>query len=120
MKRIQILLLMTCFAFVSAYAQSQATYTHPWMKKRVAYFGDSITDPNNKASRLKYWSYLQEWLGITPFVYGKSGRQWDDIPRQADMLQKEHGDSVDAIMIFMGTNDYNNGVPIGDWYETKN
>ena len=89
---------------------------HPWKGKKVAYFGDSITDPNIKASKVKYWGFLQDWLGITPYVYGVSGRQWNDIPRQADQLQKEHGDDFDAILIFMGTNDYNNGVPIGEWY----
>ena len=77
---------------------------HPWQGKRVAYFGDSITDPRNKASKKKYWTFLQEWLGITPYVYAKSGRMWDDIPRQAEECMKEHGDSVDAIIIFMGTN----------------
>ena len=92
---------------------------HPWTGKRVAYFGDSITDPRNKGSRRKYWGFLQEWLGITPWVYAVSGRQWDDIPRQADKLYTEHGDSADAILIFMGTNDYNNGVPLGEWYEVK-
>ena len=89
---------------------------HPWKGKRVAYFGDSITDPRNKASNTKYWGYLQDWLGITPYVYGVSGRQWNDIPRQADKLQAEHGDDFDAILIFMGTNDYNKGVRIGEWY----
>ena len=89
---------------------------HPWKGKKVAYFGDSITDPRIKASKVKYWGFLQDWLGITPYVYGVSGRQWNDIPRQADLLQKEHGDDFDAILIFMGTNDYNNGVPIGEWY----
>ena len=92
---------------------------HPWFCKRVAYFGDSITDPRNKASKKKYWTFLQEWLGITPYVYARSGRMWDDIPRQAEECMKEHGDSVDAIIIFMGTNDYNNGVKIGDWYTEK-
>ena len=89
---------------------------HPWKGKKVAYFGDSITDPRIKASKVKYWGFLQDWLGITPYVYGVSGRQWNDIPRQADLLQKEHGDDFDAILILMGTNDYNNGVPIGEWY----
>ena len=89
---------------------------HPWKGKRVAYFGDSITDPRVKASKTKYWGFLEEWLGITPYVYGVSGRQWNDIPRQADKLKEEHGDDFDAILIFMGTNDYNKGVPIGDWY----
>ena len=94
-------------------------YAHPWMQKRVAYLGDSITDPKNKAASKKYWYYLQQWLGITPWVYGISGRQWNDIPRQVEQLHQEHGDSVDAIVVFIGTNDFNDGVPIGEWYELK-
>ena len=93
------------------------TFQHPWAGKRVAYFGDSITDPNTIPSATLYWGYLQQWLGITPFVYGVSGREWNDIPRQADELQKEHGDDVDAILIFCGTNDYNNSISLGEWYE---
>ena len=92
---------------------------HPWKGKRVAYFGDSITDPRNSGSKKKYWGFLEDWLGITPSVYGVSGRQWNDIPRQAQKLQEEHGDSVDAILIFIGTNDYNAGIPIGEWFEEK-
>ena len=69
---------------------------HPWKGKKVAYFGDSITDPNIKASKVKYWGFLQDWLGITPYVYGVSGRQWNDIPRQADKLQKEHAIDFDG------------------------
>ena len=93
--------------------------THPWQGRRVAYFGDSITDPRNKASKDKYWSLLQQWLGITPYVYAVSGRQWNDIPRQAEQLRKEHGDDFDAILILIGTNDYNAGVPIGKWYDER-
>ncbi len=92
---------------------------HPWEGKTVAYFGDSITDPRNKAADSKYWNYLKEWLGITPYVYAVSGREWNDIPRQTHMLQEEHGDDFDAILIFMGTNDYNNAVPLGRWYDEK-
>ncbi len=96
---------------------SQAIIAHPWSGKRVAYFGDSITDPRTRGAKKKYWGFLQDWLQITPLVYGVSGRQWDDIPRQANKLREEHGDDFDAILIFMGTNDYNNAVPIGRWYE---
>ena len=92
---------------------------HPWQGKRVAWFGDSITDPRNKAAKKKYWGLLADWLGIESYVYGVSGRQWNDIPRQTDQLLKEHGQAVDAIIIFMGTNDYNNGVPIGQWWEER-
>ena len=113
------LLILTLTALLCGAVNAQGTFTHPWMQKRVAYFGDSITDPRNNGSKLKYWNFLQDWLGITPYVYAVSGRQWNDIPRQADKLRSEHGDSVDAILIFIGTNDYNNGVPIGEWYEEK-
>ena len=98
---------------------AQLMFPHPWQGKRIAYFGDSITDPRNNASKKKYWTFLGEWLGTTPYVYAVSGRQWNDIPRQADKLMAEHGDTVDAIVILMGTNDYNNGVPLGKWYEEK-
>lgn len=92
---------------------------HPWRGKKVAYFGDSITDPKNKASDNKYWNLLNQWLGITPYVYAVSGRQWNDIPRQADQLMKEHGTDFDAILVFIGTNDFNAGVPIGEWFTEK-
>lgn len=115
-------LLRTLFvgiALFTATAANAQTFEHPWKGKKVAYFGDSITDPRNKASKNKYWTYLQEWLGITPYVYAVSGRQWNDIPRQAKQLEEQHADSVDAILIFIGTNDYNAGVPIGKWYTEK-
>lgn len=93
---------------------------HPWQFARIAYFGDSITDPDNHASKTKYWKYLEEWLHTASYVYGVSGRQWDDVPNQADSLYKQHGNEFDAILIFMGTNDYYADLPIGIWYtETK-
>ncbi|MDE6491200.1 MAG: SGNH/GDSL hydrolase family protein [Muribaculaceae bacterium] len=90
---------------------------HPWKGRNIAYFGDSITDPRNKAASKKYWSWLQEWLGTTPWVYAVSGRTWNDIPRQTNKLIKEHGDEVDAIIILIGTNDFANAVPLGCWYD---
>ena len=116
MKKLLFMLMMLCAGMT---AQAQSIMQHPWQGKRVAYFGDSITDPRNSGSKIKYWGFLQDWLGITPYVYGVSGRQWNDIPRQADKLREEHGDSVDAILIFIGTNDYNAGIPIGEWFVEK-
>lgn len=101
------LLIFVFFAIATVAGNAQAIVSHPWQGKRVAYFGDSITDPNNKASKAKYWSYLQDWLSISPYVYGVSGWQWNSIQRQADKLKAEHGDEVDAILIFIGTNDFN-------------
>ena len=116
MKRLISFCLLTMLALPLL---SQALIHHPWQGKRVAYFGDSITDPRNSGSKIKYWGFLQEWLDITPYVYGVSGRQWNNIPIQADKLKAEHGDEVDAILIFMGTNDYNSGLPIGEWFVEK-
>lgn len=118
-KMMRRLLTIIIFLSIMVPAMAQRLIHHPWEGKRVAYFGDSITDPNNNGSTLKYWNYLQEWLQITPCVYGRSGRQWNDIPRQADQLKAEHGDSIDAIMIFIGTNDYNAGVPVGEWFTER-
>ncbi len=114
MKKQILIIIISVFAVLPAV--SQTVITHPWQGKKVAYFGDSITDPNHSAATKKYWSYLQDLLGITPFVYGKSGRQWNDIPRQAEMLESEHGDDFDAIVILMGTNDFNKGLPLGEWF----
>jgi len=91
---------------------------HPWKAKRVAFLGDSITDPKNKSAKKHYWHYLQEWFGITPFVFAVSGRQWNDIPKQATQLKEKCGDDIDGIIIFIGTNDYNAGIPIGEWFTT--
>ena len=114
-KTLSLLLLL----LLSAPALPQQFIAHPWQGKRVAYLGDSITDPRNNGSKKKFWSFLQDWLQITPYVYGVSGRQWNDIPRQTDKLKQEHGQDFDAIIIFMGTNDYNNGVPIGTWWDER-
>jgi len=99
-------------------SQENIKYTnHPWQGKRVAFIGDSFTDPNNYGDKItKYWSFLQEWLDIKPYVYGISGRQWNDVPNQLKRLQTEHGNEVDGILVFLGTNDYNHGVPIGEWF----
>ena len=120
MKRLLILIIMAVLT-VSGMAQAVSLTPdmllwHPWKGKRVAYFGDSITDPRNSGSKKKYWGFLEDWLGIQTYVYGRSGRMWNDVKRQANTLQEEHGDSVDAILIFMGTNDYNTGIPIGEWF----
>lgn len=117
MKRSIRLLSLLLAILITLPAVAQPQMTHPWTGKKVAYLGDSITDPKNKAAKKKYWNYLEEWLGITPFVYAVSGRQWNDIPHQTDQLKQEHGDDVDAVIVFIGTNDYNKGIPLGRWYD---
>lgn len=120
-------LLALCAFALSMGAFAQQSFVHPWQGARVAFLGDSITDPGSVPEGhdwtgrkdFHYWGCLQEWLGIHPYVYGVSGRKWADVPEQAALLQKEHGDAVDAITIFMGTNDFVANVPLGEWYERQ-
>ena len=118
-KRLWVVFAVICSTSLM-YAQEQVSIQHPWYGKKVGYIGDSITDPNCYGNNIKkYWDFLHEWLDITPYVYGISGRQWNDVSRQADQLKKEHENDVDAILVFMGTNDFNSGVPIGNWFTEK-
>ena len=112
------LLLCVAFCDVQASGRKKKDFNveHPWAGAKVAYLGDSITDAGVLKEDTHYWGFLQQWLDIEPLVYGRSGHQWHQIAGQADKLKAEHGDDFDAIMIFVGTNDYNAGVPIGEWF----
>lgn len=99
-----------------AVSQEEKTLNSQWKGKKVAFLGDSMTDKRRVGTTCIYWEYLEELLGIQPYVYGISGRQWDDIDRQAQQLYDEHATDVDAILIFCGTNDYMHNVPLGDFY----
>lgn len=92
-----------------------------WNGRTVAFIGDSITDPHQIKDSLNdiYWHQLESILGIKSYVYGISGRQMDDVVPQAERMETELGQDVDAIMIFLGTNDYNSSVPLGEWYTTS-
>ena len=115
-KRLSILIL---FLLSCLFLQGQEVqFQHPWQGKRVALLGDSISDPNGPrywGHRL-YYSYLEDWLGMEVYDYAVSGREWNDVPRQVGLLEKERGAGVDAFLILMGTNDYNMGVPVGEWF----
>lgn len=97
-------------------SESEKTLNSQWQGKRVAYLGDSMTDKRRVGTTCVYWEYLSELLGMEPYVYGISGNQWDGIYKQAQQLKAEHGNGVDAILIFAGTNDYNHGVPLGQFF----
>ena len=40
-----------------------------WKGRKVAFMGDSITDKAHVGTTKNYWQYLQEMLGLVPFVY---------------------------------------------------
>ena len=118
MKRLLILVFALCLGLTVGAKPSIKSH---WRGARVAYLGDSITDPLQVEQGLNktYWLYLEELLGTKSFVYGISGHQWKHIPAQTDRLVAERGQEVDAIMIFVGTNDYNANVPLGEWYSEE-
>lgn len=118
-----LLILQTGFAQVTsesalkiAVTSTEIARTSQWNGKRVAYLGDSMTQPSKNGTNKIYWEYLSEWLGITPLVYGISGHQWNNIYNQAVKLYEEKGTDLDAIFIFAGTNDYNHSIPIGNFF----
>ena len=86
-----------------------------WRGKKVAIFGDSISDAKLKGWR-HWWRYLADLTGIEPLVYAQNGTQWRSVPRQADALLAD-GEDPDAILIFMGTNDFNSSIPLGEWWK---
>ena len=90
-----------------------------WNGKRVGFLGDSMTDPRNRATQYHYYEYLRDSLGITPLVYARSGNQWNHIRQRAEEMIKAEGDNLDAIFIWAGTNDYNHGAPIGQFYTER-
>lgn len=101
-------------------SEDEKTLHSHWQDKRVAYLGDSMTDKRRVGTTCVYWEYLNELLGIEPFVYGISGNQWDGIYKQAMKLKNERGNEVDAILIFAGTNDFNHGIPVGHFFDETN
>jgi len=88
-----------------------------WEGKKVAFIGDSITDAIHVGTEKNYWEFLGDFLGIEHHIYGVNGMQWCGVRPLAEKVHDEMGDDVDAIFIFMGTNDYNGAVPLGHWWD---
>ena len=105
-----------CLAAAAVAAVASAA--SPWTGKNVVFLGDSITDAaqTNRPQRI-YWQYLADDLGIEPHVYAVSGYQWDRVYKAAQKMKDEMGPTADAIIIFAGTKDYMNGIPLGEWYD---
>lgn len=103
----------------SIVSQCDINLNTPWKGKRVAFLGDSMTDPRNKSTKRHYWKYLESLMGIRPHVYARSGFMWDGIYKKAEELHAALGDSIDVIMIWAGTNDYNHSIPLGRFFDEE-
>lgn len=118
-----MLLTIACSTAMQAKREKEPADTyvnHPWYGKRIAYIGDSVTDPNQGGGQVThYWQFLADWLHSTPLVYAVSGYEWSHAVGLTDKLHQEVGEDVDAIIVFLGTNDYNNDLPLGCWFTEK-
>ena len=90
-----------------------------WRGAKVAFLGDSITDPCHVGCRKNYWNFLIEDLGLDAKVYGLNGDTWKGIPNQVSRIHESMDSDLDAIFVFIGTNDYMGGVPLGETFELK-
>lgn len=87
-----------------------------WEGKKVGVLGDSMSDPNMTVTTRSYYDYLSDLIGIQPYPYAVSGYRWKDLAGMARRMRAEHGDSLDAVFIWAGTNDYNSSVPLGSFF----
>lgn len=90
-----------------------------WDGKRVGVLGDSMSDPRVKATEQRYYDYLQKLLGIDARQYARNGYQFAELLPLAEKMHTEQGDSIDAIFIWCGTNDYNASKPIGEFFSEE-
>jgi len=117
-----LLLLILSLTLASCHSSHNKTIKvrHPWAGKKVGFIGDSMTDPDCYGKEtVKYWYFLQKWLKITPCVSAVSGRQWSELPALANNLYNKYGTELDAIIVFLGTNDFNAAVPLGEWFSEE-
>ena len=90
-----------------------------WKGMKVAFLGDSITDPCHVGCTKNYWGFLIDDLDLDAKVYGVSGHQWSDLPGQINRIYEAMDVDLDAIFVFLGTNDYNMNVPLGEFFTLK-
>jgi lysophospholipase L1-like esterase len=86
---------------------------------KVAFLGDSITDPAHIACTSNYWNFMIDDLNLDAKVYGVSGCTWKGLPDQINRIHESMDTDLDAIFVFLGTNDYNANVPLGEFYDYR-
>lgn len=91
-----------------------------WNGAKVAFFGDSITEPNqHKNGQQVYWNALNRILGIDYYIYAVSGYRTCHMLPFAEKMLEERGQDIDAIIVLIGTNDFNCAIEPGEWYTTS-
>jgi len=83
-------------------------------ENRLVFLGDSITD--GVGSEKRYTDMIAEMSGCEVYNYGVNGASSLDLMSQIDRMEAEIGDQFDCLCIFIGTNDFNGSVALGDWF----
>ena len=78
------------------------------------FLGDSITE--GVGATKTYIDFIHEATGIPVYRYGKNGAQTTGLFDQMDRMDAEVGTRFTTLFVFIGTNDFNAGVPIGDFW----
>lgn len=95
---------------------------NPWKGKRVGVLGDSISDGAHVGTEKCWWEFMSEWLGLNTTCFAQNGANISGMLTQAQQLlqlQRSEGKAFDAVIIFGGTNDYNQGCTIGNWFSER-
>lgn len=112
-----VIMVIAAFCGLESFAaEHEAPVATQWQGKKVGVLGDSMSAPTDNPERKRFYSYLADSIGIEPLVYAVSGYQWKDLAGLARQMRSDHGDDIDAIMIWAGTNDYNASRPIGTFF----
>ena len=90
------LMPVKAFAFHSDASDGGNLSDSRWRGRRVAFLGDSITDPHHVGTTRCYWEFLADMLGIVPLVYGVNGHQMSDLYGQAQRLLAEQNGMIRA------------------------
>jgi lysophospholipase L1-like esterase len=87
--------------------------------KKLCFLGDSITEGFGVNVGERYFDILAREYGFDAYGYGKCGARFEGLYEQALQMQKEHGENVDIIFVFAGTNNYNGSTHLGEWFTTE-
>lgn len=82
--------------------------------EKLCFLGDSITEGVGTAKR--YFDYIAEETGAVTYGFGVNGAQSVDLFSQIEKMRKATGDDFDILFILIGTNDFNGGVPLGEFF----
>lgn len=111
-----VMMIASFWGAESFAAERETPVATQWQGKKVGILGDSMSAPTDRAERKRFYSFLADSIGIEPLVYAVSGYQWKDLAGLSRQMRSDHGDDIDAIMIWAGTNDYNSSRPVGEFF----